>query len=524
MTDASGARPSNDGRRRASLEDWLAVAAGCVGALMAVMDISIVNSSLPVIQGEIGATSSEGTWIGTAYLVAEIVIIPLTAWLQRILGLRRLLLVGSTIFTLFSMICGLAPNLGTMIFGRLGQGLAGGVLIPTAVTIIAQRLPRAQQSVGLAIIVLTSLVGPAAGPLVGGWLTENLSWHFAFFVNAPIWLLQIILLLVAVPPSASNVRELRHADWFGVAGMVMGLGAVTTLLEEGHREQWFESALIWKLAAAGLAGVALVVIGQLRAPRAVIRLSLLRNRDLGAAVALLAATGVLLYSGVFLTPQFVVAVAGYTALQAGLVAFIGAVAAIPTTVAYPAMASRMDGRLIIALGLLFTGLAALLASRLAPQSTGSDLVLPQLLFGAGTTLSAVPLQQIVIGGVPHDDVAEVNSLAAVARNLGGSMGLAGIASIQDQRLELHHWRLASELGANNIDVQTHIADSTAFYGGGPEGLTAAYRILDQEVLLQALVMTYDDLFFILSMIAFAAIPLLVLLRPSRAATAGSAMF
>ncbi|WP_296218641.1 MFS transporter, partial [uncultured Sphingomonas sp.] len=171
---------------RADMSAWVAVAAGTLGALMATLDISIVNSALPVIQGEIGASGTEGTWVATAYLVAEIVVIPMAAWLQRLLGLRTFLLTAAGLFTLFSVVCGTATTLTMMIIGRVGQGFTGGAMIPTAQTIIAQRLPPRQQPIGIALFGVTAILGPVVGPLVGGWLTENISWHYAFFINVPI--------------------------------------------------------------------------------------------------------------------------------------------------------------------------------------------------------------------------------------------------------------------------------------------------------------------------------------------------
>lgn len=511
-SEAAAGLPLADAPERASLQDWLAVAAGMLGALMALIDVSIVNASLPVIQGEIGATPSEGTWVGTAYLVAEIVVIPLTAWLERLLGLRRLLLISAAGFTLFSMLCGFASNLEVMIFGRVGQGFAGGILIPTGLTIVARRLPPAQQPFGLAIMAMTALVGPATGPLLGGWLTENLSWHYAFFMNAPVCLVQFAMLAIAIPASAGDWHELRKADWFGVVGMIVGLGAATTLLEEGHREQWFESALIWKLALASVIGFGLIVFGQLRSVRPVLRLSLLRNTSLASAVSLMTVVGMLLYSCLFITPQFLAAIAGYNALQAGQVAFISGAMAIPAALAYPLLASRLDPRLIVGGAMLAVGVAALLASDLTSQSVGADFTATQLLYGIGTTLSAIPLQQAVLSAVALDDIPEANSLMSVSRNLGGSIGLAAIASFQDERLEFHRWQLHSALSANDIGIQGQIADAAAMFGGGGEGLEAAYRAMDGQVMIQALVMTFNDMFLALGLIGMIVAPLVIFLR------------
>ena len=280
---------------RADITAWLAVIAGSLGAFMATLDISIVNASLPTIQGEIGATPSEGTWIGTSYLVAEIIVTPLTAWFARMLGLRRFLLIAAVLFTGFSMMCGLANDLTMMIIGRTGQGLAGGTLIPTALTIVAIRLPPRQQAIGISLFGVTVLFGPLSGPLIGGWITETFSWHYAFFINLPICITLIILLIVGLPKVKGDWHELWNADWYGIAGMVLGLGALTVLLEEGHREQWFESALIIRLAIVSTIGFAMIIWSQFRASRPVIRLALLRERSLAASVVIMMMMGLLLF-------------------------------------------------------------------------------------------------------------------------------------------------------------------------------------------------------------------------------------
>jgi DHA2 family multidrug resistance protein len=497
---------------RASLADWLAVFAGMLGSLMALMDVSIVNSALPKIQGEIGATASEATWVGTGYLVAEIIVIPLTAWLERMLGLRRLLLGGALIFTLFSMVCGFATSLEMLVFGRIGQGFSGGVLIPTSITLVATRLPPSQQAIGMAVTAMAALLGPVIGPLVGGWLTENFSWHYAFFINVPICAAQMAMLLFGVKGSPCDWGELRKADWFGVGGMIVGLGAATTFLEEGHREQWFDSTLIWQLAALALIGFAMVAYGQVRPGRPVIRLALLRNPALASAVGLLAVLGILLYTGMFIAPQFLVLVAGHTALQAASLMFASGSISIVAAMVYLALLSRLDPRILLAFAGLSIGFADYLLSGLTVQTVAHDFLAAQLLFGVGTTMSAIPLQMSVISSVPPEDAPEATSLSAVARNLGGSIGLAALASFQDQRFEFHHWTMQSAIGANDPAVQQTIAEGAALFGGGPEGLEAAHLALDGQIQLQALTMTFNDVYLVLAAAAVLALPLVLFLR------------
>ncbi len=508
---------------RASLADWLAVLAGTLGALMALMDVSIVNSSLPVIQGEIGATTSEGTWVSTSYLVAEIVVIPLTAWLERLLGLRRLLLSASLLFTGFSVVCGMATSLETMIAGRIGQGLAGGVLIPSALTLVATRLPPRQQVIGLAFTAVSALLGPSVGPLLGGWLTENYGWSYAFFINVPICMLQITILMVAIGKSRGSFAELRKADWRGIAGMVIGLGALTIMLEEGHREQWFQSALIWKLAMTSLFGFALIAWGQTRPGRPVIRLALLRNRSLASAVALLSVVGMLMFTGIFIAPQFLVTVAGYNAEQAGFIAFIAGITAVPTAMVYPLIGKFIDARLVIAMAILLVSLAQYMLSGLTVQSAGSDFVVAQVVYGIGTTLSAIPLSQVVISSIPPEDASEANSLSSVARNLGGSIGLAALASFQEQRFDLHHWQLHGGLGANDPELQQQLSAMAGQFGGGVSGWETAYQTINGQVMQQAMVLTFNDMYLALAVVGLIAAPFALLLRPPPAGASALAM-
>jgi MFS transporter, DHA2 family, multidrug resistance protein len=496
-------------KTKATLGDWLAVFAGTLGAMMALMDISIVNSALPVIQGEIGATPAEGTWVGTGYLVAEIVVIPLTAWLGRLLGQRNLLVGASLMFTLFSVLCGLSASLEMMIAGRVGQGLAGGVLIPTALTLVATRLPPNQQIVGLALTAVAALLGPAAGPVLGGWLTENYSWHYAFFINVPICAAQIVMLIVGLRKTQGDASELRNADWAGISGMVIGLGSLTTLLEKGHREQWFQSVLIWQLAIAVLLGMGLIVWGQLTSARPIVRLSLLRNRGLAAATVMLFGLGMLLYTGVFIGPQFLVSVSGYNAQQAGMVAFITGLVAVPSAMCYPLIVARVDARIIAACAMTTIAFADYLLSGLTVYSAGADFALAQFLYGIGTTLTAMPLQQAVITEVAPEDAAEANSISSIARNLGGSVGLAAIASFQDQRLDYHHWQLQGRLSSNDGALQSYLEQMGHLLGGG---MDAALQMLDGQVLQQALVMSFNDTYLALALAGLIAPPMAVFLR------------
>ncbi len=508
-------RIASDAPGKATLLDWLAVVAGTLGALMALIDVSIVNAALPTIQGEFGATPSEVTWVSTAYLVAEIVVIPLVAWLERILGLRRLLLSASVLFTSFSIVCGLSESLEILILGRVGQGLAGGILIPTALTIVARRLPPHQQPLGLALTAMTALVGPAVGPLLGGYITENISWNYAFFMNAPICALQAGIILIVIERSRCNFTELNHADWMGILGLVLGLGSGTTLLEQGHKRQWFESISIWWMTIAVMIGIILVTIGQLRAPRPVIRLSLIRNREVLIPVILMTTLGALLYSCLFLTPQFLSSISKYNALQAGEVAFLGGISAVPTALCFPFLAKKIDSRLIVAIGFSLIAGAVFRGSTMTTESVGADFAPSLLLFGVGTTLSSIPLQQAVIAAVSAQEAAEANSLLSAFRNLGGSISLAIIASGQEARLDFHYSQISASISASDPYVQQWLSEIGSAMGDGAGANEAALNMMVAEIINQATVMAFNDMFLYLSIISLISIPISCFLRVSR---------
>lgn len=494
---------------RASIADWLMVIAGSLGALIALLDISVVNSALPTIQGEIGATGSEGTWIATAYLVAEIIVIPLTAWLERLLGLRTLLLIATGMFTVFSVICGTATDLTTMIVGRAGQGLGGGILIPTAMTIVAKRLPPAQQPIGTALFGMTAILGPVLGPLVGGWLTEAISWHYAFFINVPIAALQISLLLVAGHPQKPDWAELSEADWLGIVGMALGLGALTVVLEEGQREQWFDSPVIWQLTAVAMVGFILLAAGQLLARRPVIRLRLVLDRQFGSVIVLAFVLGVVLYGTPYVIPQFVSAIANYNALQAGLVLVLTGLPTLVMMPIVPVLMSRADVRLVVGFGFGVMALSCWIDADLTAASDGAAFTIGQLLRGVGTTCTMMFLNQAAIGAVSARYAGDAAGLFNAARNLGGSMGLAMLATIQDQRVYVHSRRIEESLSANSISVQDYMTGMATSFGS-PQ---AAFQNLGGIIQREALVMTYNDIFWLLAIGIAAVTPLVLFLRP-----------
>lgn len=490
---------------RADAAAWLAVAAGTLGALMATLDISIVNSALPTIQGEIGASGTEGTWVATAYLVAEIVIIPMAAWLERLLGLRTFLLIAAALFTGFSIMCGMSTNLTSMIIGRVGQGFTGGAMIPTAQTIIAMRLPPRQQPVGIAAFGVTAILGPVVGPLVGGWLTENVSWHYAFFINVPLCGALVLLLLLGLPHQRPRLDLLGEADWLGVAGLALGLGGLTVFLEEGQRELWFASSLIQAMAAVTFFGFCLLFAGQATAKRPVIKLKLLLDRQFGSVALMGVVLGMVLYGTSYVIPQFLASIAGYDSLQSGEIVLLSGIPSLFMMAIVPVLLRTVDVRIAVGAGLVIMGACSFIDARLTIDSVGGDFVVSQLMRGVGQILGMLFLSQAVVRSVPREDAGDASGLFNAVRNLGGSLALAGISIVQDQRLWFHSRRLEESMHANSVAVQDYVHS----LGGG----TAAMLKVEQQIQGQALVMTYNDIFWMMGLGTMVVLPLVLFLRP-----------
>ncbi|NIF28258.1 DHA2 family efflux MFS transporter permease subunit [Pantoea sp. Tr-811] len=505
------ARPAN-----ASLTDWIAVAAGSLGALLATLDISITNSALPQIQGQIGATGTEGTWISTGYLMSEIVMIPLAAWLTRVFGLRRFLMCMAVLFTLFSMYCGMSESLAGMIAGRIGQGFAGGAMIPTAQTIIRTRLPQHQLPIGMSVFGLTVLLGPLMGPVVGGWLTENASWRWCFFLNLPVSIALVTLLWTGLKSDKLDLEQLFKADWLGIVGLTLGLSSLTVVLEEGQRERWFDSHMIIWLSLLTVLGFVLITLGQLTAKRPIIRLSLMRNANYASVILIVSVVGAGIYGISYLLPQFLGNVSGYNAQQAGSIMLLSGIPAFMLMPILPRLLGRYPARWLVSLGLALFCISCLLDVNLTADSVGHDFWGSQILRGFAQILAMMPLNQASMSAVKAEEAGDAAGLYNMARNLGGSIGLALIGVLVDRREQYHDAVLRESVHANSTLVQDQMAASTAAFLGRSGDLAHAQMQslgqLAQTIAREALVMTYGETFLLLGLALLACIPLALLLK------------
>ena len=500
----------------ATVTDWIAVIGGALGALMATLDISITNSALPQIQGSIGATGTEGTWISTGYLMSEIVMIPLTAWLTRVFGLRAFLLSNTILFTLFSIMCGLSHSLTQMIIGRIGQGFTGGAMIPTAQTIVRTRLPAHQLPIGMTLFGLIVLLGPLLGPVLGGWLAENIDWSWCFFVNLPVGVALMLLLYVGLPKSKPDWHQFVNADWLGIAGLAVGLSSLTVVLENGQRENWFDSRMIVWLSVLAVIGIATLIIGQFFVAKPAVRLKLLANKSYASVILIVFTIGAGLYGISFLLPQFLSGIAGYNAEQSGGIMLVSGLPAFLMMPILPKMLARFDARAMVIAGLLCFAISCMLDISLTADSVGHDFYASQFLRGIGQMLAMMPLNQASMSAVSREEAGDAAGLYNMARNLGGSVGLALLGVYIDRRNAFHDDHIRESVTANSMVGQEHMATTTAgFLAEHGDKAVAHQQALAQmagEIQRQASVITFSETFYVLGIALLICIPLTLFLK------------
>ncbi len=501
MTDTGAVRPTKNTIQspQVPLKSWIAVGGAMLGAFMAVLDIQITNASLKDIQAALGATLEEGSWISTAYLVAEIVVIPLTGWLARVFSTRLYLLANAIAFIFFSVCCAWAWNLPSMIVFRALQGLAGGVLIPMAFTILLTTLPPAKQPIGMAMFAITAVFAPAIGPTVGGWLTDNFSWHYIFYLNVIPGIILVSAVWYAVSPQPQQRHLIKQGDWFGIASMAIGLGSLQVVLEEGTRKDWFSSPLIFRLSIIAAIFLAAFFYIELTRKQPFINLRLLARRNFGLASVVNVSLGIGLYGTVYILPLYLAQIQDYNPLQIGeVIAWLGLPQLLIVPLV-PKLMQRLDSRLLIAIGVSLFAVSCFMNSIMTHDTGIDELKWSQLVRALGQPLIFVPLTTIATAGIEREQAGSASGLFNMMRNLGGSIGIAALATLLTRREQFHSNRLGDSVSLYDPNTQQRIEQLTQnFISRGADMSTAhdrAIATISNLVRREASIMAFNDCFY-----------------------------
>ena len=510
-----------------SARTWIAVIGANLGAFMAILNIQIVNASLADIQGAIGAGIDDGGWISTAYLVAEIVVIPLTGWLARVFSVRRYLLVNAALFLLLSAACALAQNLGQMIVLRAFQGFTGGVLIPLAFTLIITLLPPAKQPVGLALFAISATFAPAIGPTIGGYLTENWGWQYIFYVNLVPGTLMLAMLWFSLEKKPMQLGLLRQGDWAGVATMAIGLSALQTVLEEGNKDDWFGSPFIVRLSVIAAVALALFIWIELRSTHPLLNLRLLMRRNFGLGSAAAFLLGIALYGSVFILPVYLARVQGYNAEQIGMVLAWTGLPQLVLIPLVPRLMKKFDARLVIGIGFALFAASNFMNIWMTADTAADQLLWPNIVRALGQALVLAPLSAVAAAGIEPENAGSASALFNMMRNLGGAIGIAGLQTFLTKREQFHSNVLNQSVSLFDEATRVRLAKLVQYFlqHGATDTATATNKALlaiGNRIHQQAFTMAFADTFFLLGVALVIALITVLLLKKTVPAAGGGA--
>ncbi|HUM08784.1 MAG TPA: MDR family MFS transporter [Acidocella sp.] len=486
------------------LRNIVAVAGGLIGAFMAVLNIQVVNTSLPDIQGGIGAGLDDGGWISTAYLIGEIIVIPLSGWLTSVFSLRRYLIANTALFLLFSAACGLVTTFPEMVALRALQGFAGGVLIPLGLLCVMTLLPERTRPAGFAVFALSATFAPAIGPTIGGAITDLYGWRYIFFLNLVPGGLMLSALVWGLKPAPMQLEKFWQGDWLGVITMSVGLGTLQVVLEEGNKDDWFASPLILRLSIVSAISLVAFLVQELRpgnkAP--LVNLYLFTRRNFAFSSIANSMLGFVLYSAVYLIPLYLAVVHGYSAEQAGLVmAWIGLpqLLIIPFS---PYLMRRIDPRLLLGAGLLLFTISSFMNMNLGPDDSGQQMLVPNLIRAIGQALVFPSMTLIATAGIPLKDAGSASVLFNMLRNLGGAIGIAVVQTFLTNREKFHSAIITPDVSLLNPATQQRLYMLRNYFmahGMNDPGAAQAQavQLLGVTVRLQADYFAYGDAFALL---------------------------
>jgi len=502
---------------RASLRTWVSVCGCMLGALIAVLDVQIVNSSLPDIEGGIGTGTDNGTWISTSYLIGEIIMIPLTDYLSRVFGFRRFLLTNVMLFLIFSAACAFAGNLGTMIVTRALQGFTAGVMIPMAFTMVLTKLPPAQRPIGLAAFALTATFGPAIGPTVGGYLTDQFGWPWIFFVNLIPGSLMLGMLFPTLEREPMRLGLLKEGDWWGIATMAAGLACLQTMLDEGNQDGWFDSPSIVHLAIAAVVLLTAFVVIELKGRAPAVRLRLLATRNFGLGTFANVMVGFALFGSVYVLPAYLDEVQGYDAQQIGLVLASSGLPQLLIIPFVPALLKRIDARVLVCVGLSVFALSCFMNTHLSFDDAGPQFMTTNLVRALGQAILLTPLTGIAMAQILPAESAAASGLFNMLRNLGGAIGTAALATVITKREQFHSNIIGQSVTPFGLTDQSFLTRMQHYFQthGVPDEIRSYHQseiLLGKLVAQQSLILAFSDAFYVMGLVLVSAAVAIVLTR------------
>jgi DHA2 family multidrug resistance protein len=490
-----------------------------LATILELLDTSIVNVTIPHLMGTLGATLDQITWVSIGYVVANVIVLPITGWLAAFFGRRRYFAVSIAVFTLASFFCGQSNSLETLVFWRIVQGLGGGALLSTSQAILYEVFPKEEYGSAMAIFGMGIMVGPTLGPTLGGYITDALSWRWIFFINIPFGILALLLTLAFVPESRW-AQKAGKVDVFGLALLILSIGSLQLLLERGERLEWLQSREILAYVATFLVAGAWFVRHELTTPEPVVDLRILKSRQFTAAVTFGALMGLCLYAPLFALPVYLQSLQGFTAERTGLIILPAALASAVTMAVMSKVGRKIDGRLMVVVGTVLFVVSMWMHSHFTTLSGFDDFLVPSVIRGIGMGMLFVPLSILAMAELPQKRIAGATGLYNLTRQLGGSIGIALSATLVTRFTAVYRAELVGSVTMYSAATRERLSMLTSgmLSRGMPQSVaeSQALKILDQMVRGQAMMLAFEQIFLWFGFGLAIGLPLLLLMRKGRA--------
>ncbi len=516
MNDAAEWRPA--------VNPWIIALTVTLATFMEVLDTSIANVALPHIAGSLSAGQDESTWILTSYLVSNAIVLPLSGWLSSVVGRKHFYMGCVALFTISSFLCGLAPNLGMLIFFRVLQGAGGGGLQPSEQAILADTFPPAKRGMAFAVYGIAVVMAPAIGPTLGGWITDNFTWRWIFFINIPVGILSLLLTsrLIQDPPYFKR-RKLSetHIDYTGLGFVALGLGTLQVVLDKGQRDDWFESNFILALTVISVASLIFVIFWEWHHKEPIIDLHLFRARSFAVSNFLMFMLGFALLGSTLLLPLFMQTMLGYTAAQSGLALMPGGFTIMLAMPVVGFLLSRYSPRYLMMFGLTMLTFSLFHMTTFDLNVDFHTMVMARVYQALGLAFLFVPINTAAYSTLPRDKNNAASGLMNLARNIGGSVGISFVTTSLARRAQVHQVQLGEKINSANPQFRSALQGMTnVFSGAGPgSGGTSAqqhaYAMLQANVIRQSTMMAYIDNFWVLGVVIACLIPCVFLIKKTR---------
>jgi len=512
---------------RPAVNPWIIALTVTLATFMEVLDTSIANVALPHIAGSLSAGQDESTWVLTSYLVSNAIVLPLSGWLSSIIGRKNFYMGCVALFTVSSFLCGFAPNLAMLIVFRILQGAGGGGLQPSEQAILADTFAPAKRGMAFAVYGIAVVMAPAIGPTLGGWITDNFTWRWIFFINIPVGILSLLLTsrLIQDPPYLKR-RKLSetHIDYTGLGFVALGLGTLQVILDKGQRDDWFESNFIVALTVISAASLIFVIWWEWRHKDPIIDLHLFRERSFAAANFLMFMLGFALLGSTLLLPLFMQTLLGYTAERSGLALMPGGFAIMLCMPMVGLLLSRYSPRYLMMFGLSMLSFSLFHMTTFDLSVDFHTVMMARVYQAIGLAFLFVPINTAAYSSLPRDKNNAASGLMNLARNIGGSVGISFVTTGLARRAQVHQGQLVEKLSAANPQFQSALRGMTGIFSGGGAGAGSgggsaqqhAYAMLQANVVRQSTMLAYIDNFWVLGLVIGCLIPCVFLIKKSKA--------